>query len=194
MIPSRPLASHIFRGEYSGVMLPLAANPFDDPVTKWMVICAVVLTLIYAVFRSGFRKKSDPLEHASGGRLSQQRAIEREMSNVLVELSEMARQITAQLDSRSAKLEVLIEEADRRIAKLNEAAADSPAGACAGQAASVAGEPVAPVEARYQMIYDLADQALSVQQIARQLGRPRGEIELILALREKVGGAGSGRS
>ena len=40
------------------------------------------------------------------------------MSNLVVEMSEMARQITAQLDTRAAKLELLIKEADEKIARL----------------------------------------------------------------------------
>jgi len=38
--------------------------------------------------------------------------VERQMQSLLVELSEMSRQISAQLDTRSAKLELLIKEAD----------------------------------------------------------------------------------
>src|SRR5215217_6709588 len=40
--------------------------------------------------------------------LAQQRGIEREMSQLMTELSEMARQVSAQLDARSARLEKLI--------------------------------------------------------------------------------------
>lgn len=159
----------------------LAANPFADPLTKWMVICAVVLTLLYAVFRSGFRRK-DPLRDQPGGHLSQQRAVEREMSNVLVELSEMARQITAQLDTRAARLESLIQDADRKIAQLQRQST-SPSGSALPPPA-IAPTPV--MDERYQAIYDLADQGLDARQIAGKLDRPRGEIELILALREKI--------
>ena len=37
--------------------------------------------------------------------LASQCAVERDMSHLLVEMSEMARQITAQLDTRAAKFE-----------------------------------------------------------------------------------------
>src|SRR5207253_3555095 len=82
----------------------------DQNTTTWAVIIMAVLTIAYAVMRPRFRKK-DPLETGGGGprmTLSQQRGVEREMSNLLVELSEMARQITAQLDTRAAKLDMLI--------------------------------------------------------------------------------------
>jgi hypothetical protein len=160
----------------------LAASPFDDPMTKWTLICAVVLTIIYAIFRSGYRKKKDPLNRTGApvNHLAQQRAVEREMSNVLVELSEMARQITAQLDTRAARLEALIQEADQKIARLNGTQPPAPP-----MHATPATEPPAP-DSRYQMIYDLADQGLNPRDIAARLQQPTGEIELILALRAKI--------
>ena len=64
------------------------------------------------------RKKSDPLEPSAFGSLSRQRGVERQMETLVVELSEMTRQISAQLDTRSAKLEQLIQDADQRIESL----------------------------------------------------------------------------
>jgi hypothetical protein len=39
---------------------------------------------------------------------------------------------------------------------------------------------------RHAEVYALADQGLSARDVARRLGRPNGEIELILALRPGV--------
>lgn len=76
-----------------------------DPFTKWAVIALAMLTIVYAVIRPWFRRK-DPLDRPPAfSSLAQQRSVERQMQNVLVDLSEMARQITAQLDTRAAKLE-----------------------------------------------------------------------------------------
>src|SRR5689334_16348485 len=57
---------------------------------------------------------------ASGAQPQQQQArgVEREMSQLMTEISEMARQVGAQLDARSSKLERLMREADERIAKM----------------------------------------------------------------------------
>jgi hypothetical protein len=177
------LASFDANEEHAEVMTFQLASLFDDPMTKWTVICAVILTIIYAVFRSGYRKK-DPLNRSSApvGHLAQQRAVEREMSNVLVELSEMARQITAQLDSRAARLEALIQEADQKIARLSEA---PPAGESLRPGPPPQQMPPPP-DSRHQMIYDLADQGLTPRDIAARLRQPSGEIELILALRAKI--------
>ena len=154
----------------------LAANE----TMQWVVYGVGALTIFYVVLRPTFRKK-DPLAQANPKlSMAQQRSVEREMSNLLVELSEMARQITGQLDTRAAKLEALMQEADKKIAELK-------------RLETVHAEPeIRPLDpkpmpvandARYSAIYSLADAGHSVQEIAQQLARPRGEVELILALR-----------
>jgi hypothetical protein len=147
---------------------------------QWAVYAIGALTIVFVVFRPSLRKK-DPL-NCSNPKLSmsQQRSVEREMSNLLVELSDMARQISGQLDTRAAKLEALMQEADKKIAELK-------------RLETTHHEPeIKPLEskavplrddARYSAIYDLADAGHSAQEIAQQLDRPRGEVELILALR-----------
>ncbi|HWE03379.1 MAG TPA: hypothetical protein VG326_13300 [Tepidisphaeraceae bacterium] len=169
-----------------------------DSTTKWLLAAAVALTIFYAIMRPMRRKKKDPL--AYGGQrvgLASQRAVEHDMTHLLVQLSDMARQVTAQLDTRTAKLEVLIKDADERLAALKEATAHVADSNVAGHGdgngrdvASPASEnsPAAPVAAdsRHVDVYDLADQKLTAQQIAQKLNRPQGEIELILALRERA--------
>ncbi|HEV8378422.1 MAG TPA: hypothetical protein VGP99_06195 [Tepidisphaeraceae bacterium] len=154
----------------------LAANE----TMQWIVYAVGALTIVFVVLRPSLRKK-DPLNQ-SGPKLSmaQQRSVEREMSNLLVELSEMARQITGQLDTRAAKLEVLMQEADKKIAELKrlETLHHEPE----IKPLEARSAPL-PADARYSAIYSLADAGHSVQEIAQQLDRPRGEVELILALR-----------
>ena len=176
--------------------------PGRDPATTWIAIAVGIMAVVYVTLVRPLRKKKDkdPLERAPAfSTLSQQRAVERDMSNLLVELSEMARQMTAQLDTRAAKLELLLKEADERIALLRTRGAstgyngDDPRADSSAQNGSdgVIMEASAPAEARPEQktdprhapVYDLADEGLSPPEIARHLGRPSGEIELILALR-----------
>ena len=102
--------------------------------TTWIAISVGILAIAYVMLRPRLTKK-DPLEHRPiSSSLAQQRSVERQMSNLLVELSEMSRTIRASLDTR---------------------------------------------------VYALMDQGQSISEIAAQLDRPRGEIELILALRPR---------
>ncbi len=151
-----------------------------DPFTKWAAVGLAIFTIMYVVIRPWFRKK-DPLSKPPAfASLAQQRSVEREMQNVLVELSKMARQITGQLDTRAAKLEALIREADEKIAVMKS----TPSSSSPGLAPLIdTPETRPPSDPRHAQVYALADEGRSSMEIAQQLNRPSGEIELILALR-----------
>jgi hypothetical protein len=173
-------------------LLPLL--DFDSTAARWAFICLAILTIIYATMRPLFRKK-DPLSKSTPAyaSLARQRAVEQQMQNVLVEMSEMARQISAQLDTRTAKLEALIREADEKIAALGNAASTPPAPAPAPlkpRPAPLASElPISTsadqpiLDPGHALVYALADKGRTCKEIAQELNRPSGEIELILALR-----------
>lgn len=177
--------------------------------TDWLIVAMVTLAVAYIVMRPRMKKR-DPLADSGGPKmtLAQQRSVERQMQSLLVELSEMARQISSQLDTRAAKLELLLREADEKLAALK--AASSPASGGSGfrrpftgtdtredadpppplrlyPDGPVTGGPSqpSPPDPRHAQVYSLADQGQTPQQIAQQLDRPSGEIELILALRSR---------
>jgi hypothetical protein len=176
-----------------------------DATTQYILLAAVALFMIWVILRPRGKKGKDPLTPGPKFSLAQHRAVERQMSDLLVELSEMARQITAQLDTRAAKLELLIKDADERIAELRSLGESGatleprPRDKWSVKGESVARLPERGLQAspsegpqtvtssdadpRHAAVYLLADQGRSAAEIARQLGRPGGEIELILALR-----------
>jgi hypothetical protein len=149
------------------------------------------LALAYVVLRPMMRKKRDPLErNVVQSSMAQQRAVERQMQNLLVDLSEMARQITSQLDTRAARLQALLDQADQRIAQLGDSRGVTPTDTPPPTPTTPAQEaPPPPLVASpmHAEVYALADQGFSAKEIAARLGRPSGEIELILALRTPRG-------
>jgi hypothetical protein len=162
-----------------------------DPFQKWAVVIAAALTIIYAVMRP-MRRRKDPLTNRKPISLSGQREIEKQMTDLIVELEKMARQMTAQLDTRGARLEALLREADERIETLRSLGeAGNRAGRLrlAAPAEAVASEADEIPDPRHIEIYELAQTGQSAHQIAQRLGRPYGEIELILALRGHERGA-----
>ena len=164
-----------------------------DPFQKWTLICAAALTVLYADMRP-FKKRKDPLARPGGGPLSlaAQREVERQMTELLVELEQMARKMTAQVDTRAARLELLIKDADEKIALFRSLAQGAPASHAGTDdpAAPLPPVDIAPglapaIDRRHAEVYELADSGLSARQIAQQLGRPYGEVELILAIRPR---------
>jgi hypothetical protein len=135
------------------------------------------------------------------------REINTEVEALLAELEETSRRITSQLDNRFQRLELLLAEADEKIRKLEalsgHARSTSPSPMTATPSISAAstqvvlseaqrtlarlrqerGAPAASEDPAYLPIYSLADRGKSSREIAQELGRQPGEIDLILALR-----------
>jgi hypothetical protein len=174
---------HSFVIRHSNFVIPPAlvlAEPTLDQSTRYLLYGVVAITILLAVVRPMFRKR-DPLRKPPAfASLSQQRSVERQMQNVLVEMAELARQISAQIDTRSTKLELLMKEADQKIAALQGLLHASPTGPSAAQMPQ---DDSPTADPRHVQVYELADQGRTPLQIAQQLNRPSGEIELILALR-----------
>lgn len=92
------------------------------------------------------------------------------------DMEDLAERLASEMDRRADRLELLIARADERIAALDNA-----------QSRTFELKPVAkksaPANPAFGEVYDLADRGLSPVEIARQLGRPTGQVELILNLR-----------
>ena len=186
-------------------MFPTFLIAVANDQAYWLVAAGGVMGVVYLVMRPR-TKKRDPLDTPIRIPLNKQREVEQQMNGVLVELSQMAREITAQLDTRATKLEMLIKEADEKLNALAAAqgrvqvpaennnssplqSSIAPAEAAALQ--SFPGETPSlalaapPTDRRYAEIYSLADEGKRANEIAKLLNRPTGEVELILALRPK---------
>ncbi|MBZ0172979.1 MAG: hypothetical protein K8E66_11400, partial [Phycisphaerales bacterium] len=101
-----------------------------------------------------------------------------------IEAHDFTRQMAALLDTKAARLEQLIADADDRLCRLAEAEHGSPPQPTRppkNRTPSI--EPTAAVDPGHVRIYQLADSGMDSIEIARQTGQPTGQVELILALR-----------
>lgn len=175
------------------MVLAAQLNFESNEAKAYIAIAVGVMGLVYLYLRNSRKKRrGDPLERAPFASLSQQRSVEREFQNLLVEMSEMARQISAQLDTRAEKLNQLIIEADTKIAQLSQLQGQNPPAVSFQPTRESVAVPEAftddsPTDSRHTDVYTLAEQGLPATEIARQLDRPRGEVELILALKGSGG-------
>jgi hypothetical protein len=130
-----------------------------------------------------------------------------------VRMHDLARELSAQLDSKMSALEHLIQDAERQIVRLDERIGRKPEAslepgpvadrsaslptphittqAAALASSSLAGQsawqasPRPTKERRFDEVYALADAGHAPAVIASRVGSPVGEIELILSLRKR---------
>jgi hypothetical protein len=98
--------------------------------TTWMGLAIAVGATAFVYIRTRGKLKRDPL--AKKGLDTKPRPyglrpeeVEEQMRNVLVELSGMAREVSAQMETRSQKLLILTQQADQRIAELKTLLAEA---------------------------------------------------------------------
>ncbi|MBP7935721.1 MAG: hypothetical protein KA354_13825 [Phycisphaerae bacterium] len=113
--------------------------------------------------------------------------LRRNIESLLAELQELSRRISADIDTRYAKLEAVIRDADRRIAVLNRLTRQR------GEVPSQHPTEDMGLDVRYDVVYELSDAGFSAIEIAKDLGKTTGEIELILKLRPKPGNKTAGK-
>ena len=77
--------------------------------------------------------------------------LRRDLESLIVELQELSRKISAEIDTRFAKLEAAMRDADRRIAALNRLSRET------GQADSASTATSDEEDERYAVVYELAD-------------------------------------
>jgi hypothetical protein len=181
-------------------------------VLTW--ICMAVLLsaagmLLFRTQRHFARQVRTPMEYDPPERAPARRA--EPASDAIerweIEMHDLARELSARLDSKMSVLEHLIREADRAAARLESALAAAGPGARvpsvppeaqrANQAAGLLagtsaggdtpdeGRPRPAHAGRYDEIYLMADYGHPAGEIAKKLGLPIGEVELILSLRTR---------
>ncbi len=155
------------------------------------VLALCGLTIVMLSTRRRLNKSRTPVPPPMRERIEsmqRERVATRDIEQIMLELDELSRQVHGRLDTKLARLEVVIHDADQRIARLEqleraeatgtrfevtlgaEQPVDSPGG-------------VSPTEDnRHAAVFELAEQGLTSVGIAQRVGKTTGEVELILAL------------
>jgi len=160
---------------------------------------AVALRSTYRRLNRSIRQPVVPVREQCAA-LETERQARRDIESVMLELDQLARQIHGRIDTRFAKLETIIRDADERIGLLSRLVRSAEGGPALDITAGDADGPTnreqgsRPADDANGSIYGLADSGLSAARIADRVGRSTGEIELILSLRRAARtpvGAGS---
>lgn len=199
--------------------LGAGSSGFDFGTLALLIPAIIGLTILMrSTFRRSARSRSAqrvPVRERFAA-ATQKSIIDRSSNQVSIELDRFARHLMGQLDTRFAKLQDVIQLADERIAKLTllEKSGTQPAAGDAGHTGrlsakhrdsltassresdeqnSAANANAHAAESAVE-VYRLADGGLAPPAIAERIGRPYGEVELMLALRRVHGEAKATRS
>ena len=133
-------------------------------------------------------------------RLRDEEAVVQNMEELTVQLEEVSRRIQAQLDTKFAKLEAVIRDADDRIERLGRLTRAGDGQPTIDVTVGDDGEAADPTptdgddrrqgDHRHRSIFEAADAGRTPLEIAQETGQSTGEIELILALRKSTSDVG----
>jgi hypothetical protein len=179
----------------------------NTPQLILLALLVVTIALTLGNTRRRLRQPGrSPSEYAREqvSRLKEQQGVKGDLEQLLIELHEAARRLNAQVDTRAARLEALIRDADSRIAQLQQTSPPSVSAPGTRSAPSQAGSSeldvtmdgstrdAKPTESGHAVrarILSLAREGRNPVQIAQDTGVPPGEVELIVALHATRGPA-----
>jgi len=149
-----------------------------------LMLIVIGLMMMLRKRRRKAHQHESPMERVE--RYQQQRGMHDDLEAVMVEVEQLARRFSSQLDAKSVQLEKLIREADERISQLEQLPAleTSPEVFPANLKPQVSPPPETPEYPLTQWVYRLADQGHNPADIAQKLDEHVGKVELILALRK----------
>ncbi len=175
----------------AGLAASFGANPVSTSQLIMLALAVGGLTiLMISTYRRLRVRRTAPRTSAREmyADLQRESAVRHDVERVMLELDQLARQIHGRIDTRFAKLETVIRDADERIEKLSRLARTVGTGDALDVTVSeddgAASPPTEEVpDERHALVYRLADGGLPIADIAREAERTTGEVELILALR-----------
>jgi FtsZ-interacting cell division protein ZipA len=179
-------------------LLLQAAETAKNPASSIMIVVGIIV-LIIVVF--SMRKRGRPagmVETTETSSMNSRESLQvrRELDSILVRIQEVSREAIGRMDSKMRMLEQLIKEADEATARLKQATLDAnlnliPAAPDPSPTESAPEPepetPATPLNPLHQRVYELADDGKDIVEICRDTELDRGEVQLILGLRDSAG-------
>ncbi len=169
----------------AALMLALDAKDPKFLQTLWLVGAALVVgSLVWSSFRRKRRNNPESRisQHAARHNERLDKQARQDMDELMVRLEEVSREICGQIDTRFAKLEHVIVEADRATAALEAAAKNAAAGGVVADGHGAAADNGLPLDPQHAEVCRRSRGGQDVIRIAREMNMQPGEVELILSL------------
>jgi len=164
------------------------------PSTLMALAGAVILsfTLLRILARQRAAARHEPSPASDRIREIRQRASAQRgpVEEVMADAVELTNRLAAQLDNRAERIEQLLDEAheaadrlERALDRASRVRENGLARAAPSSDSASRGIDPGPSDGVHAQIYRLADEGLDASAIAHETGQPRGQVELVLALR-----------
>ncbi len=151
-----------------------------------MIVGGLLLLVVAYVLRRSFSQSKtsrarDPLQEAHAEIRTAEAGYAATISKMEVKLNDYAREVEGRIDTKIVVLDRLIVEAKAVIERLEQLSGHStaPVDDCNGNGG---GEAAASHDGQ-RVVYDLADNGMSEDDIAEQIGEPVSHVRLILKMR-----------
>lgn len=155
--------------------------PAVPPAAVFAIGLAVIAWSVWHLRRRGARPAQPTRAPAENPGAREFQVVAQEAHQLLAEVQETARRVAAQVDNRAAKLNILLNNADDAICRMEALLA-------AGRAAPEAGPTASPAATQQRRVYALADAGIDARAIAQKCDMQPGEVALVLALRDPARG------
>ena len=172
-------------------------------MAQWVLLAAGMVIIIWVLLRLQWKRQRRTFDQSPVAEMRQTLIDRQAEGERAAEVADMVRDLAARLETRAARLEALIDQADERIEKLEARVAanglsENMSAARPSTQPTSNGQPTDPWDDQpqpaaptrpdasdplHQEVYDLADDGHTPLAIARRLDQQVGTIELILALR-----------
>ncbi|GEM_PF-2474841 len=158
-----------------------AASEGISPGLVWAGVGLLILSFILPRMMLKRRPQAGAATHITRER---EQEVKRTLDDVFLQLQEFSREAMGKLDTRIRMLNQLIVDADERIRKL-QAMPPLPSAPLAAAPAPPS-PPPPPAPSRnpiHERIWRLLDGGATIGDVSREVGMPKGEVELIAGLR-----------
>jgi hypothetical protein len=160
--------------------IPEAAEGAGGSPTLWLLALAAAIFAGVALLRlrpRGIARGDRPGSFADAGELARA-----ELERLVVEIQDLSREHIARLDAKIRLLSQLLAECDRKQKELESLLGrPSPAAPAKTEAAAPAARAPNPL---HEQVYSLRDAGKDLLEICNATGLEKGEVELILGLRQ----------
>lgn len=151
----------------------------DSPLVAVLVGFGGIILLSYVLRRKAMLRRHSDVESFDFAAYRTQQSVKDELDHLFIQIQEVTRESIAKMDTRIKTIQQLLDELEVKRKELETLLAQAKAAGVSPKEES----PKKPMNPLHEQVCALHDQGRGIDDICRETGLGRGEVELILNLR-----------